>query len=99
MKKQELIDAILAEVSVAGVQLTKKQAKAALSALISVISKEVAANKEIRIDKFGKFFIRTIKTGLPEGHPLLPSGVKSLPQGRRNVMTFKCSKSIKDLLN
>lgn len=99
MKKQELVDAIVVESGLAGVELTKKQAKAALSALISIIVKEVKVKNEIRIDKFGKFSTKSIKTGLPAGHPLLPSGVSSLPEGRRNVMTFKCSKSVKDLLN
>ncbi|MDE7261289.1 MAG: HU family DNA-binding protein [Oscillospiraceae bacterium] len=87
MNKSELITAVAEKAA-----LSKKDAEAAVSAVLDVISDTLADGEEIRLVGFGSFLVKSRK----ERMGLNPKTKTAVPIPATKVPAFKPGKALKD---
>lgn len=74
---------------------TKKDSSETIEILLEIIKKTLASNEDILVSGFGKFCVRNKK----ERRGRNPATGSDLMLRPRKVVTFKCSRKLRDMIN
>lgn len=75
--------------------LTKNQSTEILETLLEIIKQNLASGEDVMISNFGKF--RVLEKGERKGRN--PATGEDMMLAARKVVTFRCSKTLKDRVN
>ncbi len=89
MTKTELVNTLAKEAD-----LEKKQAKAALEALTSIVSKEIKKGGEVPLTGLGKFKVQKRKARMGRN----PQTGEKIKIAAKKVVKFTVAKALKDLI-
>ncbi len=90
LKKRDIIDNILMEIP-----MPRREAQDIVESIIEIIKDKLALGEEVLVSGFGKFCVQEKKERMGRN----PATDSEMILPKRKIVTFKCSKILKNRMN
>ncbi len=90
LKKRDIIDNILMEIP-----MPRREAQDIVESIIEIIKDKLAIGEEVLVSGFGKFCVQEKKERMGRN----PATDSEMILPKRKIVTFKCSKILKNRMN